>query len=174
MRRNKQPGHVLLIILLSLTILAGCSVSRHAKDEEHVADSLLIEYRENIVQVPVTVKVDIPREEKLRETLDSISHLQISFADSWAKIQWRDGVPVLVHAIASKPQTIEKNDSVQVVEKEKTLWRTRRVTITKTEIREKRLAWWQKFLGWSGVAGWLIAAGFLIVKVLKKSFPYSI
>jgi hypothetical protein len=62
-------------------------------------------------------------------------------------------VPFLRHTLANKAQAIGKKDSVPVVEKEKVVWKTRRVTYTKTEYVQKDLSWWQKvkilFGGWS-------------------------
>lgn len=136
---------VCIITLLVIMLFCGCrSVKSAEKEKTEKQDSVRIEYREKIVKVPVTVYVEVPVESKEKVTNDSTSHLETSFAVSDASMVWIDGVPFLRHSLENKPQKIAKNDSVPVVEKEKAVWKTRRVTYTKTEILEAQLSWWQK------------------------------
>lgn len=134
-----------IIVVPLLMAVSGCRTVREGTDERRdSADSVRIEYREKVVEVPVTVTVYIPEERKERETGDTASHLATRFAESWARLRWRDGRPTLYHSLENIPQAIEKNDSVAVTEKERTVWRTRRVTYTKTVVREKQLTRWQR------------------------------
>ena len=57
-----------------------------------------------------------------------------------------------------------------VTEKEKIVWKTRRVTYNKTEIREKQLAWWQKGLMWAGAILSAVLFVYLIILLAKKGF----
>ena len=100
-----------------------------------------------------------------------MSHLTTRFADSWAKIQWRDGDPFLFHSLANIPQKIEKQDSVPVKETVRTEWRTRRVAYTKTVFVEREPAWWQKFLMWSGAIAWVMLVVWIVIKAVKRAFP---
>lgn len=155
---------VMLIILL----LSGCRTKKSITEKTDIRDSVRIEYVEKIVYKPVKMLFDIPAEKKERETKDTISHLETSFAASDASMTWIDGVAFLRHSLENKPQKIEKQDSVPVVEKEKTVWRTRRVTYNKTLIREKQLSWIQKGFMWTGVFSVLILIPIIILRLKTK------
>lgn len=133
------------IAIALILCLSGCrTVKSSVTEKEDTSDSVRIEYIEKIVKVPVTVYVEVPVEQKEKMTKDSTSHLETSFAVSEASMIWIDGVPFLRHSLANKAQKIGKTDSVPVVEKEKIVWKTRRVTYNKTTVREKQLTRWQQ------------------------------
>lgn len=160
-----------LIVCLSLFLvisLSGCRLwKQNVKESSETSDSVRVEYRERVVKVPVTVYVEVPVEVRERISNDTLSHLETSFAVSDASIVWIDGVAFLRHSLANKPQKIAKQDSVPVVEKETIQWKTRRVTYSRTEIREKQLTWWQKGLMYMGVA--FIIALIILVFLFTKS-----
>lgn len=159
---------VICAVGLLAWLLCGCRIWEHGTNESRDAtDSVRIEYREKVVKVPVTVYVEVPVEKKVQMDRDS-SHLETSFAVSDAKMVWIDGVLFLRHSLENKPKLIAKSDSVPVVEKEKIVWKTRRVTYTKKEIREKRLAWWQKGLMWTGGIACLIAIIYIVCIIVRQ------
>ncbi len=154
-------------VLLIVLALMGCRSKKISiREDKDVSDSVQIEYREKIVKVPVTVYVEVPVEKKAQMDRDS-SHLETSFAVSDARMVWIDGVLFLRHTLENKSQKIAKSDSVPVTEKEKVVWKTRRVTYNKTEIREKQLAWWQKGLMWSGAIGYLVTGIILLIMAVR-------
>ena len=158
---------ILMMIFVGVLffLMTGCkTIKKSIEEKSDVKDSVRIEYREKVVKVPVTVYVEVPVEQKETMTKDSISHLETSFAISNASMVWIDGVPFLRHDLKNKAQKIEKTDTANVVEKEKVVWNTRRVTYTKTEIREKVLPWYQKTLMW---IGFISIIGLLIVIIFK-------
>ena len=158
---------ILMMIFVGVLffLMTGCkTIKKSIEEKSDVKDSVRIEYREKVVKVPVTVYVEVPVEQKETMTKDSISHLETSFAISNASMVWIDGVPFLRHDLKNKAQKIEKTDTANVVEKENVVWNTRRVTYTKTEIREKVLPWYQKFLMW---VGFISIIGLLIVIIFK-------
>ena len=158
-----------LVVILVCSIFYSCKTyKKNVSEQKDTKDSVRIEYREKIVKVPVTVEVEVPVEVRERFSRDSVSHLETRFAVSDASMIWIDGVAFLRHSLENKAQTIRKSDSVQVVEKEKTLYKTRRVTYTKTEIREKRLAWWQTGLMYFGGFSLFIILIVLVIKVLRR------
>ena len=162
---------VCFLILCSLA-LCGCKSKKAAVSEKTVeSDSVRIEYREKVVKVPVTVYVEVPVEKHVNMASDS-SHLETSFAVSDAAMIWIDSVPFLRHTLENKAKRIARTDTVPVVEREKAVWKTRRVTYTKTEIREKQLSWWQKFLMWTGGIALtvliILMVSFLIGKRLRR------
>lgn len=167
--RFLKAAAVLMVLYLILSLLVSCkTVKKSISEKENTSDSVRIEYREKVVKVPVTVYVEVPIENVSTVTKDSTSHLETSFAVSDASMIWIDGVPFLRHALENKARKIEKKDSVAVVEKEKVIWKTRRVTYNKTEIREKVLPLWQKVLMWCGgifLASLLVS---FIVMLLKN------
>ena len=168
--RFVKAAAVLLVIYLVLLLVTGCKMwKKGVSEKSDSSDSVRIEYRERIVRVPVTVEVEVPVENVSTVTKDSTSHLETSFAVSDASMIWIDGVPFLRHDLKNKAQKIEKQDSVAVVEKEKVVWKTRRVTYTKTEIREKVLPLWQKVLMWcGGIFLALLFVSFIVMLLFKK------
>ena len=161
---------VMIAILIILLLLAfGCkSIKKSVSEKENVSDSVRIEYKEKIVKVPVTVYVEVPVENVANITKDSTSHLETSFAVSNAYMVWIDGVPFLRHDLKNKAQKIEKTDTANVVEKEKIVWKNRRVTYTKSEIREKVLPWYQKGLMWIGFISIIVILIWLVFKLLRR------
>lgn len=159
---------IAILLILALFALCGCrSVKSAEKEKTEIGDSVCIEYKEKIVKVPVTVYVEVPVESKERFSRDTTSHLATSFAVSDAAIVWIDGVPFLRHTLENKPQKIQKNDSVQVVEKEKIVWKTRRVTYNKTEIRQAQVSWWQKALMWVGAIAIAVLLIYIALRIFK-------
>lgn len=152
----KGCGPVLMCVfaLVLILTLCGCrTVKKGIEEKENISDSVRIEYIEKIVKVPVTVYVEVPAELKEKMTRDSTSHLETGFAVSDASMIWIDGVAFLRHSLANKPQKIGKTDSVSVIEKEKTVWKTRRVTYTKTVTLEKQPTRWERIrLDYGGYA----------------------
>lgn len=158
---------MILCILLFLTV--GCkTIKKSVSEKEKVSDSVRIEYREKIVKVPVTVEVEVPVEVREKFSSDSTSHLETSFAISDASMVWIDGVAFLRHTLANKPQKIEKTENIPVVEKEKIVYQTRRVTYNRTEIREKQINLFQKALMWVGVIAIFISSIWLVFKLLRR------
>jgi hypothetical protein len=161
---------IAILLILALFILCGCrSVKSAEKEKTEIGDSVRIEYKEKIVKVPVTVYVEVPVESHINMTNDS-SHLETGFAVSDAMMIWIDGVPFLRHTLANKAQTIGKNDSVPVTEKEKVVWRTRRVTYTKKEILEKENTWWEKMKIRYGEVSFVLNIFFMlsIIVILRR------
>ena len=151
--RAKWAFIVIGVLTIVMMLFCGCKTKKPLVSEmSDKSDSVRIEYKEKIVKVPVTVYVEVPAESHINMTNDS-SHLETGFAVSDAMMIWIDSVPFLRHTLANKAQAIGKKDSVPVVEKEKVVWKTRRVTYTKTEIRKKENTGWEKvkilFGGWS-------------------------
>jgi len=158
---------MILCILLFLTV--GCkTIKQNTTEKSDVKDSVRIEYKEKIVKVPVTVYIEVPVENVSTMTKDSTSHLETSFAVSNASMVWIDSVPFLRHDLKNKAQKIEKTDTANVVEKEKVIWKTRRVIYTKTEIREKVLPWYKTCLIWIGFIAIFISLILVSIKVLRR------
>ena len=160
-------GATILIVILLL--FSGCrTVKKSVSEKENISDSVRIEYKEKIVKVPVTVYVEVPVENVSTMTKDSTSHLETSFAVSNASMVWIDGVPFLRHDLKNKAQKIEKTDTANVVEKEKVIWKTRRVTYTKTEVREKQINFFQKALIWIGFIAIIVVIILVSFRVLRR------
>ena len=168
---------IILCLIVAMGIVVGCrTVKSSEKENTDTSDSVRIEYIEKIVKVPVTVTVEVPVEQKDRMTNDSTSHLETSFAVSDASMIWIDGVPFLRHSLENKPQKIAKKDSVPVKEKEKIMWKTRRVTYTKTVTLEKQLTRWQQAKQDYGGGAMGILACLIILFILRQrnKFIYKI
>lgn len=162
---------ILMMIFVGVLffLMTGCkTIKKSIEEKSDVKDSVRIEYREKIVKVPVTVEVEVPVEVKEKFSNDSTSHLETSFAISDASMVWIDGVAFLRHSLANKAQKIEKTDTANVVEKEKVVYQTRRVTYNRTEIREKVLPWYQKGLMWIGFIAIFIGLILVSFKTLRR------
>lgn len=174
MKKRGQKSAIITIIMMILVgtlffLMTGCkTIKQNTSEKSDVKDSVRIEYREKIVKVPVVVEVEVPVEKVSTQTKDSTSHLETTFAVSNASIVWIDGVAFLRHDLENKAQKIQKKDSVPVTEKEKNCMETRRVTYTKTEIREKDLWWWQKGLMWIGFISIIVILIWLVFKLLRR------
>ena len=154
---------IICFMILGCIAFCSCKAKRPLINERcEVSDTVRVEYREKIVKVPVTVYVEVPVERQMQMSNDS-SHLETSFAVSDARMIWINGVPFLRHSLENKPQRIARTDSVPVVEKEKIMWKTRRVTYTKTEIREKQNTWWEKVKILLG--GWSLLLNIILISI---------
>lgn len=139
---DKQTGCLPLVMLITaLSLMGGCRTIK-TDEKTDIVDSIHTEYIEKIVEVPVYIEVEVPAESKQRETPDSTSFLETSFATSWARLTWVDGTPWLYHSLENKPQTIGKETKVPVKERYKIIYRTRYVTRTKYTVQQ--LTWWQQ------------------------------
>lgn len=162
---------IAILLILALFALCGCrSVKSAEKEKTEIGDSVRIEYKEKIVKVPVTVYVEVPVESKERFSRDTTSHLTTSFAVSDAAIVWIDGVPFLRHSLENIPQKFQKKDSVPVTEKEKVVWKTRRVTYTKKEIYEKENTWWEKMKIRYGEVSFVLNIFFILSLIVMFKF----
>lgn len=129
-----------VFVSLLLTLLSGCSLTRHAAFEEvNTRDSVRIEVK--TVFVKDTVWLEVPSQEASRETSDSTSHLENDFATSDARIN-PDGS--LYHDLKTKPRQIPQEVDVPVVTRDSTTSKTK--TATETIIKEvpRELTWFQK------------------------------
>ena len=139
-----------IVMWLMIAILfSGCKVHKVIENTD-TRDSVRTEIVEKIVKDTVTVTVEIPAEAKERETNDSTSCLETSFARSTARLTWKGDIPFLFHSLENKPQKIEKPVEVESTEKTRTIVKTR--TVTKTRTVERQLPWWKKALMWAGAA----------------------
>ena len=151
---------VMCVLTLLMFFLSGCKTQKAVE----YRDSVRIEYKE--ILVPDTIIVEVPAEEKERETRDSTSILETSMAESLAKMTWKGGVPYLYHNLKNKPQKIKK--VVYTKQRFKTIYRTRYVT--RTKLVEKELSWWQKT---QMIAGDVMLIALILVvgwQIVKRKF----
>lgn len=160
---NNGCGPIFIACAVLLFMLLGCRTPKTAESEK--VDSVRVEYKEKVVKVPVNVYVEVPVESKEKETSDTTSTLETSFAISTASLIWKGAEPFLYHSLSNKPQKIEKTDSVAVVEKEKVIRRTIKNTVTKTVYKEWKPVWWQTALMWIGFSSLFFIICFMIFKV---------
>jgi len=149
-RKDAESGHSmracmycmtgLVVFLLLAACFSSCTTLKNAETE--TKDSVCIEYIEKIVFDTVYVTIEVPIEKQERETTDSTSFLETSFAKSTASLKWINGMPWLFHDLENKPQKIVKPVEVEKKEKIKIVYRTRYKTGYKYV--EKGLTWWQK------------------------------
>ena len=167
MTASKRTLIWLAIMIVAVAFLSGCRTIK-TDEKSDIRDTVRTEYIEKIVEVPVVVEVEVPAESKERETSDSTSFLETSFAESTASLIWRDGLPYLFHNLKNKPQKIKKETKVPVKQTFRKIYRTRYVTKTKTI--QKELPWWKKALVWTG--GILLVLNILgiAIKLLGNKF----
>lgn len=151
---------VLCVMAIIAALMSGCKTQKVIE----YRDSVRIEYKE--ILVPDTIIVEVPAEEKERETRDSTSFLETSMAESLAKMTWKDGIPYLYHNLKNKPQKIKK--VVYTKQRFKTIYRTRYVT--RTKLVEKELSWWQKTQMIAGDVMLIALIVFIVWQIVKRKF----
>ena len=171
MERRGGCLKAVVCLLVGTLLLCGCRTKREVIETTDSRDSVTVEYRERVVEVPVTVYVDVPAERQERETRDTTSTLATSLARSTATVRWTDGQPLLLHSLENIPQRIERTETVPVTEREKATVKTRRVIYTKTVTKEKPWPWWQRALVLLGYAGLVLSAVFFLVLWLHGRRP---
>lgn len=134
-------------VVILCFLCSGCRTKK-VIERTDTSDSLRIEIIEKVITDTVIVTVEVPAEAKERETPDSTSFLETTFARSTASLKWQGGVPFLFHSLENKPQQIKKPVEVEHKEKRKIVYRTRYVTKHKETV--KQLPWWKTALMWAG------------------------
>lgn len=142
------------VVAVLLLLLIGCCPCRHLTSSESDirSDSTRIEYRERVTFVPDTILIEIPSEHTERTTIDSISHMELDYAVSDARIQ-KDGS--LYHTLSIIPQTKYVPTTSKVIRQDSIVYRDRWRTKTKTVKVEKQLSWFEKAQIW-GCRGLLL------------------
>lgn len=98
-----------IFIVMAAVLLASCS--HRVYPVTVVTDSVRVEYRDRVVKVVDTAFVEIPQIKEDIITVDTVSHLENQYAESYAAVA--DGM--LYHSLYTKPQTIAKPVEVQVL-----------------------------------------------------------
>lgn len=134
-----------IVLLLVLAYLASCS--------PRIVEKVVTEtvYRDRVVYDTTTI--EIPVEVEKIVTLDTLSHLENTYAKSDAMVT----KGMLYHSLESKPQIIKVPVEVHVTD---TLYKESDIHTEYIPV-EKPLTWWQKFQ--IGAFWWLVAAIVLLI-----------
>lgn len=151
---------IILCLVVTLALMGSCRTKK-AVENTDIRDSVRTEYIEKVVTDTVTVTVEVPVESRERQTPDSTSHLETSFARSTASLTWRDGLPWLFHSLENKPQKIERPVEVQHKELTRTVYRTR--CVSKYKYVEAVQPWWKKALMYAGAVETLLVIAFVSI-----------
>lgn len=138
---NKAVAIALLLLFI------GCCPCRHLTSSESDIrlDSTRIEYRERVTFVPDTILIEIPNGKTERTTIDSISHLELDYAMSDARIL-KDGS--LFHSLTIIPQTKYVPTTSKVIRQDSIVYRDRWHTNTKIVKDDKHLSWFEEAQIW--------------------------
>lgn len=160
-------GYVVAIIvgICLFTLFGSCRSSKNIIEKRR--DSIRVETKTETILVPDTVIIEIPKQSAVRESADSISHLENDFATSDARLL-PDGT--LFHSLETKPQKIpvevekmvEIRDSIVYVEK------TGKQTIKQKVEVETPLSWWQQ----TQIYGCYVLAVLLVVIYCKPIWRF--
>lgn len=156
----------IIIPLSALLLLGACSTTRKLSSQAtNDRDSIRIEYRERIVNVPDTVFVEIPAQTAERMTPDSTSHLENDYAESDARIN-PDGT--LFHSLDTKPQMKPVPTEKQIEYRDSIVYRDRikTETVTETIYVERNLSWWEK----TQIYGFWLALAVIAILCRKTLF----
>ena len=128
------------IIILGI-LFGGC---RSVKESTERSDSTRVEIRYKKIFVPDTVLIPIPPQSASIVTEDDSSHLETDYAVSDASI--KDGK--LHHSLANKAQDKPVGIMKEIEQRDSTIYRKERLTITKTITITKKVkrgyTWWDK------------------------------
>lgn len=156
----------IIILLFALLLLGACSTTRKLSSQTtNDRDSIRIEYREKIVNVPDTVFVEIPAQTAERMTPDSTSHLENDYAESDARIN-PDGT--LFHSLDTKQQMKPVPTGKQIEYRDSIVYRDRikTETVTETIYVERNLSWWEK----TQIYGFWLALAVIAILCRKTLF----
>lgn len=156
----------IIILLFALLLLGACSTTRKLSSQTtNDRDSIRIEYREKIVNVPDTVFVEIPAQTAERMTPDSTSHLENDYAESDARIN-PDGT--LFHSLDTKQQMKPVPTEKQIEYRDSIVYRDRikTETVTETIYVERNLSWWEK----TQIYGFWLALAVIAILCRKTLF----
>lgn len=152
----------ILALFTAFAALCSCGTIKHTTSMSEGRDSVRIEYRERLVEVPVYIKV--PEIREVNMTRDSTSHLENDWAESTASVQ--DGI--LTHTLATKPREVEApatiivRDTVIVKEKSDVVKEYVEVEV------EKPLSGWTRFWRGFGYASALAIIGYCVWLVVRN------
>lgn len=149
--------NIIIIFLLWATI--SCCPNRHLTTSVQ-RDSVRVEIHTRSEFIRDTILLEIPVESERQTIRDTISHLEISYAISDARVN-SDGS--LFHSLLSKPQ--KKNVSIEkeIIYRDSIVYRDK--VLEKTVPVKRELTKWQKFQ----IKGfWIILSLFLIIFFRKN------
>lgn len=148
-----------MIILLLLLIAAGCSPKILPPVQK---DSVRVEYRTQLVVVRDTAYVEIPQIREDIVTIDTVSHLENQYAESYAAVA--DGL--LYHSLETKPQKIAAPVETTVVVRDTTIYQERVVEVPVEKIVRKTPRWAWRLLAFNFVLA--LVAFMIIYRKLRK------
>lgn len=129
--------YITIFIVITGIILPQCSVMR--PPQPTIVDSVRVEVVERIERVTDTIYISVPAEKESQTTLDTMSHLETSFAVSDAIVH-KDGK--LYHSLENKPQNWQKEVTTEVVARDSLVYKDRVVTEV-VEVPAKLSKWQQ-------------------------------
>lgn len=103
-RKRIRKMKRILSVCLILLMFSGCSLFRRVQyvPVETKVDSV---YVEKIVERVDTLRIPLPPETVYVEVADTVSHLETSVAESWARV---DTLGRLLHSLSNKKVSLEK------------------------------------------------------------------
>lgn len=129
--------YITIFIVITGIILPQCSVMR--PPQPTIVDSVRVEVVERIERVTDTIYISVPAEKESQTTLDTMSHLETSFAVSDAIVR-KDGK--LYHSLENKPQNWQKEVVTEIVVRDSLVYKDRVVTEV-IEVPAKLSKWQQ-------------------------------
>ena len=166
------------VIDLIIEILRGSATTKEAKEclmfgktdnikfryKGSVADAKELHFTEKQtdailamrLQKLIGLEVDVLKKELEDAEKKIAKYEKLLKSNAAMKKQMVADIEELKKKYAIPRRSVIENLGEVVVEKEKVVWQTRRVTYTKTEIREKVQPWYQKFFMWIGIISFII------------------
>jgi len=129
----------LVVIFTLLVIVSSCNKRTILPTVIHSSDSTNTEIRYKVIKEKDTVYLEVPAQSAERTTQDSSSHLETDFATSDARIL-EDGT--LYHDLNNKPQKRPVETEKEIIYKDTTIYKERKVEIPVPVERE--LTKWEK------------------------------
>lgn len=148
--------NIIIIFLLWATI--SCCPNRHLTTSVQ-RDSVRVEIHTRSEFIRDTILLEIPVESERQTIRDTISHLEISYAISDARVN-SDGS--LFHSLLSKPQ--KKNVSIEkeIIYRDSIVYQNK--IVEKSVPIERELTKWQKFQ----IKGFWIMSAILVITLFRK------
>ena len=133
----------ILVAMCICAFFSSCSSTKNMSTNILTKDSVRIEVRKEVVYVPDTIYLEIPAQTSERTTIDSTSHLENEYAESYVCIN-ADGT--LYHNLSTKSQKKPIEVEKEIVNNDSIVYIGNISKETGQQILEveKPLTWWQK------------------------------
>lgn len=148
----------IIITFLLWIVIVSCCPNKHLITSIQ-QDSVRVEIHTRSEFIRDTILLEIPVESERQTVRDTVSHLEISYAISDARVN-SDGS--LFHSLLSKPQKKDVSIEKEIIYRDSIVYQNK--IVEKSVPIERELTKWQKFQ----IKGFWIMSAILVITLFRK------